>query len=60
MYTYDKVDFLLCVVLEYRIARVSENVDWEICQSFGNFPSTLQEQQCGLKNRLTKRLVLQV
>ena len=33
VWTDDEVDLLLSVVLEYKVSRTSENVDWETCQS---------------------------
>ena len=33
VWTDDEVDLQLSVVLEYKVSRTSENVDWEICQS---------------------------
>lgn len=33
VWTDDEVDLLLSVVLEYKIAKTSENFDWETCQS---------------------------
>ena len=33
VWTDDEVDLLLSVVLEYKVSRTSENIDWETCQS---------------------------
>ena len=33
VWTDDEVDLLFSVVLEYKVSRTSENVDWETCQS---------------------------
>lgn len=33
MWTDDEVDLLLSVVLEYKLSKTAENIDWETCQS---------------------------
>ena len=33
MWTEGEVDLLLSVVLEYKISKTAENIDWETCQS---------------------------
>lgn len=51
MWTDDEVDLLLSVVLEYKVARTSENVDWETCQSkYSDILELFQAQYPSLEN----------